>query len=73
MKKILLQLSIICAAALSIQPQFQDEGKLNVWTMRNVQRTRENEFVAESLCKIRVAGQKGFDRVVFEFDKGLCR
>ncbi len=70
MKKLILLLLINCQAVLSIQAQFRDEGKLNAWTTGNVQRKHENETVADSLCRIRVAKQKGFDRVVFEFDKG---
>ena len=70
MKKLILLFLITCLGVLSIQAQFQDEGKLNAWTTGKVQRKHENETIAESLCRIRVAKQKGFDRVVFEFDKG---
>ena len=69
MMKLFLWLLITCLATISIQAQFQDEGNLNARTTRNVQRKRENESVAESLCKIRVAGQKGFDRVVLNLIK----
>ncbi|MBA3633281.1 MAG: hypothetical protein H0W58_10820 [Acidobacteria bacterium] len=61
---------LLLVSAVSAAAQFQDEGKLNAWTTRIVQRKHESETVAESLCKIRVAKQKGFDRIVFEFDKG---
>ena len=70
MKKLILLFLITCLGVLSIQAQFQDEGKLNAWTTGKVQRKHESETIAESLCRIRVAKQKGFDRVVFEFDKG---
>lgn len=70
MKKLFLRFSIICLTAISIQAQFQDEGKLNAWTTGNVQRKHENEPSVGSLCKIRVGRQKGFDRIVLEFDGG---
>lgn len=74
MKKIIIIFSIIFLAAISISAQFQNDGKLNVWTTENVQRSYwqdfEEEDIASALCKVRVAKQKGFDRVVFEFDGG---
>jgi hypothetical protein len=70
MKKILFSFSIIFLATISIHAQFEDEGKLNAWTTEKVQHNRETEDVSYSICKVRVAKNKGFDRVVFEFDGG---
>ncbi len=74
MKKSIISFSIICLAAVSISAQFDNEGKLNVWTTENVQRSYWQDFddedIATALCKVRVAKHKGFDRVVFEFDDG---
>ena len=58
---------------VSIHAQFEDEGKLNIWTTGKVQRNPETEDVSYSVCKVRVAKNKGFDRVVFEFDEGKPR
>ncbi len=74
MKKLIICLLIICAAVISISAQFDNVGKLNVWTTENVQRSYWQDFeeddLATALCKIRVAKHKDFDRVVFEFDDG---
>ncbi|MGI8545310.1 MAG: AMIN-like domain-containing (lipo)protein [Aridibacter sp.] len=74
MKKAIIIFSIICLTAISISAQFDNEGKLNVWTTENVQRSYwqdfEDEDVASALCKVRTSKHKGFDRVVFEFDDG---
>lgn len=70
MKKLIISFSIICSAAISIFAQFQSEGKLNTWTTEKVQRNPETEDTPYSVCKIRVAKHKDFDRVVFEFDDG---
>jgi hypothetical protein len=61
---------MIFAAAISINAQFEDEGKLNAWTTETVQRNPETDDASYSVCKIRVAKNKGFARVVFEFDDG---
>ncbi len=70
MKRIIICFSIIYLAAISASAQFQSEGKLNVWTTKTVQRNPESEDTPYSVCKIRVAKHKNFDRVVFEFDDG---
>ncbi len=70
MKNLIICLSIICLAAISISAQFQNEGKLNTWTTEKVQRNPETDDTTYSVCKIRVAKHKDFDRVVFEFDGG---
>ena len=45
--------------------QFQDAGKLDSWTSRPVARQHRTTSLVRVL---RAAKQKGFDRVVFEFD-----
>lgn len=70
MKNLLSYLLAIAFLAISIQAQFESEGKLNVWTTENVQRNHPTEDISQSVCKVRVAKNKGFDRVVFEFDSG---
>ncbi|MCY7347809.1 MAG: hypothetical protein LH614_16545 [Pyrinomonadaceae bacterium] len=74
MKKIVVCLVVILAAAISISAQFDNEGKLKIWTTEKVQRSYWQDFddddIAAALCKVRVAKHKGFDRVVFEFDDG---
>ncbi|CAN5403403.1 hypothetical protein BH20ACI1_BH20ACI1_18460 [soil metagenome] len=74
MKKLIICFSIICLAAISISAQFDNEGKLNIWTTEKVQRSYWQDFddedIAAALCRVRVAKHKGFDRVVFQFDDG---
>ncbi len=70
MKKLIFYFFIICLAGISVHAQFENEGKLNVWTTETVQRNPETEDISYSVCKVRVAKNKGFDRVVFEFDGG---
>lgn len=50
--------------------QFKNAGKLNVWTTGNVQRIYGNEEGLEVLCRVRVAKNDSFDRIVFEFAAG---
>ena len=58
------------ATAIFAPAQFESEGKLNTWTTEKVQRNDETDDYASGICKIRVSQNKGFDRVVFEFDSG---
>ncbi len=44
----------------------KNKGNLNTWTTKIVQRNYDN--LAGCLSKVRVAKNKGFDRIVFEFD-----
>lgn len=61
----------VLSVFVNIAPaQYEDAGKLNTWTTKNIQRIYEDETASESLCKIRVAKNKGYDRVVFEFNGG---
>ncbi len=69
-KKFIFGIFLLPVLAIATLAQYENAGKLNAWTTEKVQRKHENETVADSLCRIRVAKQKGFDRVVFEFDKG---
>lgn len=50
--------------------QYKNAGQLNVWTTGVVQRKHDDEATSTSLCKVRVAKNKDYDRVVFEFDGG---
>ncbi|MEP6924407.1 MAG: hypothetical protein ABI954_08065 [Pyrinomonadaceae bacterium] len=70
MKNLIICFLIIISASFSIHAQFENEGKLNVWTTEKVQRNPETENTTYSVCKVRVAKHKNFDRVVFEFDDG---
>jgi hypothetical protein len=44
MKKLIICLSIICLATVSIIAQFENAGKLNVWTTENIQRSYWQDF-----------------------------
>jgi hypothetical protein len=47
--------------------QTDDSGKLNVWTSKLVLRQNKESQETAYLKEVRVAKNKGFDRVVFEF------
>jgi len=47
--------------------QWKDSGKLNAWTSNTISRQNENSKETPYLKEVRVAKNKGFDRVVFEF------
>jgi hypothetical protein len=71
MKKTIYVCALILATAIFAQAQiFLSEGKLNTWTTEKVQRNPQTDDYASGICKIRVSKNKGFDRVVFEFDSG---
>ena len=44
----------------------KNKGKLNTWTNQIIERNNEN--LEGCLSAVRVAKNKGFDRIVFEFD-----
>lgn len=44
----------------------KNQGKLNTWTNQLIQRNYDN--LEGCLSKVRVAKNKGFDRIVFEFE-----
>ncbi|MBV9958518.1 MAG: hypothetical protein JO360_08860 [Acidobacteria bacterium] len=60
-----LALVMTCGASALAQSTSNTTGKLNVWTTASVVRDGRN---SSSFNVMRVAKQKGFDRVVFEFD-----
>jgi hypothetical protein len=61
--------SIIALVSIaSAQLGLKNEGKLNVWTDNLVQRQHGKDGC---LSQIRVAKNKGFDRMVFEYKGGL--
>jgi hypothetical protein len=70
MKRMILVFGLILATAIFADAQFESEGKLNTWTTEKVQHNPETEDTTYSVCKIRVSKNKGFDRLVFEFDAG---
>lgn len=51
--------------------QSGNSGKLNVWTSANISRLNEENDKPAFLKEVRVAKNKGFDRIVFEFTGGL--
>src|SRR5690349_19032420 len=68
MKKLyILTIFLILVAALQASAQWKDSGNLNVWTARTVARQNANSKATPYLKEVRVAKNKGFDRVVFEF------
>ncbi len=73
MKKIdliIFSLMVLFISTSTATAQFSNAGKLKVWTTQTVQRSYENEEGYEILCKVRVAKNKGFDRIVYEFAEG---
>ena len=69
-KKFACCVLLLPVLAISAVAQYKNAGKLNAWTTDDVQRRHEDEIAASSLCNVRIAKNKGFDRVVFEFDAG---
>ena len=53
--------------------QWGDTGKLNAWTSARVARANEGRKATPYLKEVRVAKNKGFDRVVFEFTGDVPR
>lgn len=73
MKKSLIFCTLVLLVLASGVPaQWLDSGKLNTWTFATVSRTANYEdFIY--LKHIRIARNKGYDRLVFEFTGGLPR
>jgi hypothetical protein len=68
MKKILLFTILISGFLVSnALAQWDDTGKLNVWTSNVVSRQNKESRKTPYLKEVRVAKNKGYDRVVFEF------
>ena|SRR5437879_6260885 len=63
---------IIGACVSNVSAQWNDAGKLNVWTMTAVSRAGNSEATI-SLKSVRVAKNDGYDRIVFEFTGGVPR
>jgi hypothetical protein len=64
---ITIVLGFASAGAFSVSAQPKNTGKLNTWTTRSVERlheTTEHTYIKV----VRAANQKGFDRIVFEFE-----
>jgi hypothetical protein len=55
----------------SVFGQSGNSGKLNVWTSANISRLNEKSDKPAFLKDVRVAKNKGFDRIVFEFTGDL--
>jgi hypothetical protein len=67
-RRFLISLWILLFLTIPLMAQFKNVGKLNIWTTQEVQR---NHYDSGCLSKIRVDKNKGFDRIVFEFNGGL--
>jgi hypothetical protein len=68
MKKLLvLTILFVTVFASDVFGQWMDGGKLNVWTSRKISRRNDASQETAYLKEVRVAKNKGFDRVVFEF------
>ena len=63
---------MIAASAASVSAQWNDAGKFNTWTYATFSRAANYEQPIY-LKSVRVAKNKGYDRLVFEFTGGLPR
>jgi hypothetical protein len=59
--------------ASTVFAQWQDEGKLKVWTSGTISRQSDEGTKPTYLKEVKIAKNVGFDRVVFEFTGGLPR
>jgi hypothetical protein len=72
MKKLLIFTILLNGIlALSAYGQNQDSGKLDVWTANSISRFSYKGGNPAFLKEVRVAKNKGFDRIVFEFTGDL--
>ena len=69
----LLTLLLTFVPNIAVQAQWDDTGKLNMWTSARVARTNSERKATPYLKEVRVAKNKGFDRVVFEFSGDIPR
>ena len=67
MKTKSLIFSVLLLCATSITAQYEDYGRLNKWTVEDIQRRDGYKLTKEILCSIKVETGKKFDRIVFEF------
>ena len=58
----------VIAASLSAAAQFGNVGKLDTWTVKLVSRDQDPSTENTYVKVVRVAKQKDFDRLVFEFE-----
>jgi hypothetical protein len=65
---LLLAASFMVCAANPADARYRHTGKLNIWTTREVSRINAPDG---QMRIVRVASQKSFDRVVFEFADGV--
>ncbi|HEY0771991.1 MAG TPA: hypothetical protein VGD31_16810, partial [Sphingobacteriaceae bacterium] len=56
-----------------VYAQWDDTGKLNAWTFARVARANKDSKATPYLKEVRVAKNKGYDRVVFEFTGDIPR
>jgi hypothetical protein len=74
MKKLfILAILLMLAASSQISAQWNDAGKFNVWTAQTFSRLNDDSRETPYLKEVRVARNKGFDRVVFEFTGDIPR
>jgi len=72
MKKTFIFCAVLVAAfSTTVFGQWTDSGKLNAWTAGSISRIGKEGSAPASLTAVRVAKNKGFDRVVFEFTGDL--
>src|SRR4051812_24833753 len=69
---IILVILMIAASAEIVSAQWNDAGKFNTWTYATFSRAANYED-SVYLKSVRVAKNKGYDRIVFEFTGGLPR
>ena len=67
---LILGFFIVAASFSTAAAQWQDAGKLNVWTTATVSRIT-NSADSIYLTRVRAAKNDGFDRIVFEFTGGM--
>ena len=74
MRKIFI-LTILISGALcsAVFGQWDDGGRLNAWTSSTISRQNNDSRETPYLKEVRVARNRGFDRVVFEFTGDIPR
>jgi hypothetical protein len=70
--KTLICVATLLLASAAANAQWPDRGKLNVWTVATVSRTKVYDD-AIYLKDVRTGNQKTFDRITFEFTGGIPR
>lgn len=67
--KVLLILSAFACGAISVSAQKANVGKLDGWSLNRISSREKNDYILPVSYKLRVSGNKDFDRVVFEFEE----